>query len=256
MQHLSRFILFRPSQNSFVTVPALVLLLTWMIAIPPARAAVIIDHSIQLQSLTITPDSGFATLSSITTYSFGYLANSNSEVMIGPCPIVVTGGSIGCSISTSPLSAMLFGHFDTNYVGSIMGGASTGAYGSIMISGMGSPVLVNFHAVLPYSQVMQSDIDIASSSISFFLYVNGQSIFNYLSEYDITRGQFVSDSGVLDLQGALALSPGYIYEFTLGIGDGARANPEPSTLWLLLGATPVLSLHRFRQRKRLSNDRN
>lgn len=250
MHLIPRLILDRRGQNSFRTVLLLLWLLTWLIAVPPARAGVVINNSIQLQSLTITPESGFATLS-LTAYNFGYLANSNSEVMIGSCPIMVTGASFACSISTNPLAATISGHADTNYIGSVMGGVYTDAYGSLTISGTGTPVLVNFHAIVPYSQILQSDIDIASSRLSIFLYVDGQYLIDYTSEYDLTRGQFVSDSGVFDLQSSLLLSPGSSYYFNLVLTDSVRANPEPSTLWLFLGAIPVLSLSRFCHRLRL-----
>ncbi len=230
---------------------AILALSTLLAVLPDAQAGVIMDNSLQLQSLTITPASGSASLS-LTSYSFGYLANSNSEVMIGPCPIVVTGASFTCSTSTNPLTSVISGHVNTNNVGSVMGGVGTGAYGALTISGTGSPVLVNFHAIVPYSQILQSDIDIASSHLFISLYVGNQYLIQYASNYDLTRGQFVSDSGVLDFQSSLMLSPGSNY-FNLVLSDGVRANPEPSTLWLFLGAIPMVPLHRFLQRRRTSS---
>jgi hypothetical protein len=218
--------------------------------VPAAQAGVVIDNSIALQSLTITPASGTASLA-LTTYTFGYIANSNNVAIVGPCPLALTGGDFACSTSANPLSASINGHFDTNFVGSIGGFMLAGAFGSINISGTSSPVLVNFDAIVPYSQFLTSDIDIASSHLSLSLSVNGQSLFQFVSGYDITRGQFVSDSAVLEFQSSLMLSPGQ-NNLNLSLGDSVRANPEPSTLWLLLGAIPMVPLNRLRQKRRSS----
>jgi hypothetical protein len=50
---------------------------------PQARATVIIDSSLQLQSLVITPASGSATLS-LQGGSFGFVANESREVRLPP----------------------------------------------------------------------------------------------------------------------------------------------------------------------------
>jgi hypothetical protein len=192
------------------------------------------DSLIQLQSLTFTPASGSASLS-LAPNNFGYLVNSEGNLVIGACPFAIPGASMNCAVATAPPSAFIAGHVDLNYAGSVMGFASVGMYGSLTLSGPSVPETVDVHVIAPYSQILQSDIDIASSNVTLRIYVDGTTIVNFVSQYDLTRGQFVSDSGVLDLHTPMILTPGGSYSISVQLSDGVRANPEPSTLWLLGG---------------------
>jgi hypothetical protein len=208
---------------------------------PQARATVIMDSSLQLQSLVITPASGSATLS-LQGGSFGFVANESREVAFTPCPFGVTGASLNCSVDVNAPTASVSAHVDTG--GSVLGGVFTNLHGSLTISGASGPVQVDFHAVFPYLQSLQSDIDIAESRLSLDLFVDGQS-FQNVSLYDLKRGQFVFDSGVWDVHSVLTLSPDVPYNFNMTISDSFRANPEPPTAWLFLGFIAVLLLSRY-----------
>ena len=209
---------------------------------PQARATVIIDSSLQLQSLVITPAGGSATLS-LQGGSFGFVANESSQVAFTPCPFGVGGASLDCSVDVNAPTASVSAHVNSG--GSVMGFVLTNLHGSLTISGTSGPVQVDFHAVFPYLQSLQTDIDIAVSRLSLSLFVDGQS-FENASIYDLKRGQFVFDSGVWDVHSVLTLSPDVAYNFNMTIGDSFRANPEPNTAWLFFGFILALVLFQYR----------
>ena len=208
-----------------------------------AGATVIIDSSLQLQSLVITPASGSATLS-LQGGSFGFVANESSQVAFTPCPFGVGGASLDCSVDVNAPTASVSAHVDTG--GSALGFVYTNLHGSLTISGTNSPVQVDFHAVFPYLQSLQSDIDIAVSQLTLNMFVDGQS-FQNVSLYDIKRGQFVFDSGVWDVHSVLTLSPDVPYNFNMTITDSFRANPEPPTVLLFLGIILVVAVQVYRR---------
>lgn len=211
-------------------------------ALAQASATEIVNNSVQLETLSITPASGFIIFN--PAYSLqGGLQNSLNENRFNSCPMAVTWATINCSHSDMPLTLSASTHINIPDGPWVDGGVIQRYYGSFSIAGTSGPVVVQFQALLAYSQALMTGGGEASSQIGFSVYFTSSfsDILDANSDYAIGPRSSILDSGTWDLSNSVILNAGQQYDLTVGVGDGAMANPEPATLWLLLGGmTPIV----------------
>ena len=233
-----------------LTISQLVLLLMIPALTTQASANEIVDTYLRIQSLTITPDRGSVVIPTSGGFSHAGLINGYQNVG-GPCPQTVLGASADCSLDPNLLTGFVSMHIDVPTGVWAYGGSEIQFYTTkFAISETTGPVSVQFHTLVDYSVYQQTDLGYDSSLTVFSLGAGNNSIFFKAIGYDLGRGSSVFSSGTWDLNNSITVNAGQDYSFLLWVRTDAAANPEPSTVLLVLGGLSPIVFSRLRAMRR------
>lgn len=237
-------------RNVLLTVPQLLVLVIVATLATEATADSIVNNSVQIQSLTISPGSGSVVISPSYVLARAGVINSQSEKACCSCPQTISWFSADCSIDPVSLTGFVSAKVDIPDGQWAYGGSTSWIYGTFEIAGTTGPVLVQFHAVIPFLQSLTTGDDRESSSLSIGVSFDGLGIVNQQLNYDIGRNSSVFNSGIWDVNNSITLNAGQQYFFWVRMEDSVTANPEPSTVLLFLGGLSPIVLSRLRAMRR------
>lgn len=210
-----------------------------------AAANEVVNNSLQLQTLTITPASGSLVISPTWVFARAGALSGLGENVGGPCPQSITWMSADCSIDPVSLTGFVSANVNAPDGQWVYGSSFSYMYGTFEIVGTSGPVLVQFHAVIPYVQSLTTGLGYESSRIDVGVSFGGHIVVHNQLNYAIGLNSSINDSGIWNVSDSAMFNAGQQYTFGVLMRDDVAANPEPATVLLFLGGLSPIILSRW-----------
>ncbi len=228
---------------------------------PPANASALINSSVELQSLSVTPSSGTAILD-LTASSVSVLSNSLGEQGgwdISGQPNIwqhqsITWGNVsGLADNRLPTFEVLADNLipPGTMGGSVLASVQQTFVGTLTITGSDGPVDVQFDAMVHFLQSAATDsFGLARSQERFSMSLEDDSLLSYDLDNTVGHGTVFLAQGTDTVDTSLTLMTNHAYHFVFDAeivseSSNSTSTPEPATLWLLLGGVAPAVFRRF-----------